>query len=918
MRRALFCLFLVAFLFYVPKVALAQQTGWPTPRIEAKPGTRWWWMGSAVDSVNLEYNLRQYSTAGMGTLEITPIYGVQGNEAAEIPFLSKKWMELYRYTISQANVDGMEIDMNNSTGWPFGGPSIDIKDAACKLLSSEYDVKGGKVVHLSVDVPDPKQKNFATLERLMAYSDKGKIVDISSMVVDGELVWKAPKGNWHLIAAFCGKTLQAVKRAAPGGEGYVLDYFSHNAVNNYLAYIADAFTSTSSPFPHAFFGDSYEVYGADWTPGLFDYFYKLRGYKLEDYLPEFLSETRSDVTSRVVADYRETLSDLLLQNFTSQWTSWAHNVGSTTRGQAHGSPGNLIDLYAAVDIPECEGFGLSDFGIKGLRKDSYTRRNDSDLSMLKYASSAAHIAGKPYTSSETFTWLTEHFRTSLSQCKPDLDLMFISGVNHVFFHGTTYSPKDDSWPGWKFYASIDMSPTNSIWRDAPAFFSYITRCQSFLEYGEPDNDFLLYLPVYDMWYEQEGRLLMFDIHKMKERTPRFIEAVNMIIGAGYDVDYISDKFIAETTCNNGQLITPGGKAYKALIIPHVRLINENTLRRLLILADEGAKIVFLGNYPEDVPGLRDLDKRRQEFASLLAELQNKGDCVILAPDLKPALDKTGVTPETLRRDFSLSYIRRSNESGHHYFISALTPNDVDTWVPLAVSATSAVLYNPMDGSCGKALLRRNDGQTEVYLQLKSGQSTILRTYDTDVEVAPYPYYEQAGGGVALDGEWEFRFIESEPQAVPVADKVSLGSWTNYDGQNTANTMGTALYTIRFTLPQEAEEWLLSLGDVRESARVRLNGQTIATLWAVPYECYIGEYLHPGENILEVEVTNLPANRIADMDRRGVKWRKFKDANVVTIDYRPGDYSQWEPVASGLLGPVKLIPLRSCANDLSDR
>lgn len=89
-----------------------------------------------------------------------------------------------------------------------------------------------------------------------------------------------------------------------------------------------------------------------------------------------------------------------------------------------------------MDIPECEGFGLTDFHIRRLRRDSLTRPNFSDISMLKYASSAAHIAGKPYTSSETFTWLTEHFRTSLSQCKPDMDLMFVSGVNHAFFHGT--------------------------------------------------------------------------------------------------------------------------------------------------------------------------------------------------------------------------------------------------------------------------------------------------------------------------------------------------------------------------------------------------------------------------------------------------------------------------------------------------
>ena len=122
--------------------------------------------------------------------------------------------------------------------------------------------------------------------------------------------------------------------------------------------------------------------------------------------------------------------------------------------------------------------------------------------MLKYAPSAAHICGKPYTSSETFTWLTEHFRTSLSQLKPDIDLMFCAGVNHMFFHGTCYSPKEDTWPGWKFYASIDMSPTNSIWRDAPYFMQYVERCQSFLQWGEPDNDFLVYLPVRDMWQKQ--------------------------------------------------------------------------------------------------------------------------------------------------------------------------------------------------------------------------------------------------------------------------------------------------------------------------------------------------------------------------------------------------------------------------------
>lgn len=546
----------------------AQVTSWPNINVEAKPATRWWWMGSAVDKENLTRNIKSYAEAGMGTLEITPIYGVQGNDANEIPFLSPQWMEMLRHTQSEAHRNGMQIDMNTGTGWPFGSPEVSLEDAASCLLISEYKLKGGERLRVKVEPEDKTQKAHAVLSRLMGFSDKGICLDLTLKVDSkGMLNWKASKGNWRLIAAFTGKTLQKVKRAAPGGEGYVMDHFSEKSVESYLARFDKAFSNSKVSYPHNFFNDSYEVYKADWTPRFFEEFALRRGYKLEEHLPEFLSEVRSDNTARIISDYRETMAELLQENFTKQWTEWAHSHGAKTRNQAHGSPGNLIDLYATVDVPECEGFGISDFNIKGLRKDSLTRSNDSDLSMLKYASSAAHIAGKPYISSETFTWLTEHFRTSLSQCKPDIDLMFVSGVNHAYFHGCTYSPKEAEWPGWKFYASIDMSPTNSIWKDAPSFFDYISRCQSFLQMGAPDNDFLLYLPIYDMWQEQDGRLLMFDIHKMSQRAPRFIEAVHRIYNAGYDVDYISDNFIRNAQCVDGKIVTSGGISFKALIIP---------------------------------------------------------------------------------------------------------------------------------------------------------------------------------------------------------------------------------------------------------------------------------------------------------------------------------------------------------------
>lgn len=838
---------------------------WPEVLPEAKPAARWWWLGSAVDKANLSYNIAEYARAGIGELEITPIYGVQGNDANEIPFLSDKWMDMYKHVVAEGERNGVIIDMNTGTGWPFGGPDVTPEQAAAKAIFKNVD---GKI----------------TME--------------------------------------VGRTKQMVKRAAPGGEGFVMDHFDKAAVEHYFKKFDEAFSRSGAPAPHNFFNDSYEVYGADWTPTLLAEFAKRRGYRLEDHFAEFIDESRPEVTTRIVADYRETLSELLLENFTRSWTRWAHSHGSKTRNQAHGSPANLIDTYAAVDIPEIEGFGLSQFHIKGLRQDSLTRKNDSEISMLKYASSAAHISGKPFTSSETFTWLTEHFRTSLSQCKPDLDLMFCSGVNHIFFHGITYSPKEAAWPGWRFYASIDMSPTNSIWSDAPAFFQYITRSQSFLQWGKPDNDFLVYLPVYDMWAEQPGRLLQFDIHHMAERAPRFIAAITQIVKSGYDVDYISDQFIRSTQCKNGNLITEGGAAYKAIIVPGANLMPVDVLQKLVNLARQGATVVFLENYPTDVPGYGQLAKRRAQFKSASAKLPaaktflvseshsvGKGR-VITGSDYAASLALCGIKPESMRINEGLHCIRRTNPTGHHYFISSLQPNGVDGWVALGKNAQSAMIFDPMTGKSGLAEVRQQNGETQIRLQLRSGESCIVQTFDAQTpSVAKWAYYQEQPISLSLDHGWTLSFVESTPAINGTFNIDQPKDWTSLNTKEALTNMGTGLYTLKFDLPAiKADDWMLDLGDVRESARVRINGQDAGCAWAVPYTLRVGELLKSGTNTIEVEVTNLPANRIAQMDRDGKKWRIFKEINVVDLNYKTTTYAHWQPLPSGLNGNVRLIPI----------
>ncbi len=871
------------------------QLAWPTAQPESKAGLRWWWPGSAVDDANIEWTMSQYASVGAGSVEITPIYGVQGNESHAIPFLSPQWMSALQKVEAEGKKDGILVDMNTGTGWPFGGPEVPIEEAACKVLfvidTVVVDRPTDQPVKVDIRLGDEKERRFARLNSVQAFpidvkGYKGHCVDMMGGVVDGQLEMLRLPGKWLIIAQYESRTRQQVKRAAPGGAGYVIDHFDKDAVRHYLDRFDRAFSSSATPWPHNFFNDSYEVYNANWTPTLLKEFKERRGYDLEKHFPELLGIDLpgNDKEKDVLSDYRETLSDLLLENFSQQWTAWAHSHGALTRNQAHGSPASLIDVYASVDVPEIEGFGLSEFNIRGLRRDSgFTRPNFSDVSMLKYASSAAHITGKPLVSSETFTWLTEHFRTSLSQMKPDLDLMFTCGVNHMFFHGTCYSPKEAAWPGWRFYASIDMSPNNSIWRDAPELMKYIERSQSFLQMGKPDNDFLVLVPLRDMWAKRHakgvsGLLMAFDIHKMAEKAPEFIQSILEIDSLGYDCDYISERILLGTTCQNGQLVTAAGTRYHGLIIPGTGKMPEQLRNHLNHLKAQGAHIIY------------GIDETAMQRAA---------------------------APEVMRARHGLRAIRRTNDTGHHYFIANLTLDDKAAWMPLTVPFRDAAWFDPLTGEINAAMVRGN----QVYVSLLSGQSRILQTFDAPLAVKPEKtlgdplMVPDSTETIDLTGmPWQLSFTEEAPVVGETFQLDRLRTWEGLGGA-AAVTMGTGVYSTTLKLDKKLarKHWMIDLGDVRESARVYVNGDYVGCVWCVPFMLDLGNRLRKGNNEIRIEVTNLPANRIADLDRRGQKWRIMEEINVVDLNYNKTTYENWAPVPSGLNSSVRLHELRKNEN-----
>lgn len=918
---------LLLFSFFQAISQEIEKSPWPKSTNITQPWSRWWWMGSAVDKPNLKRSLIDFQNAGIGGVEITPIYGVKGEENNFIYYLSPKWLDMLDYTIHISDSLKMQVDMVLGTGWPYGGSHVTLPHAATKLIVEKYRVKKNETFKHNITV-NAKEKNPAVLLYVAAYGGDGSIIDLTNAVKNKKtdkglegaaikipntlepnyLSWKAKKTDYTIYAVFSGKTGQQVKRAAPGGNGNTLDHYSAEALKAYITPFNEAFKGREGKI-RAIFNDSFEVYGTDFTPNFFEEFKNLRGYDLKNQLPLLLNETDNEEGNRVRSDYRQTISDLLLNKFDNSWTSWAHSKNFKTKLQAHGSPGNLIDLYASADIPECETFGSMPFDIPGLRRDKEDiREGDADPVMLKFSSSAAHISGKNLVSSETFTWLREHFKTALSQCKPEAEDLMLNGVNHIFLHGSTYSPNSAVWPGWQFYASVNFNANNTIWEDASSLFSYISNCQSLLQQGKSDNEILLYWPIFDAWdkYQKGTLFFQFKIHSLSEwlYDTSFYDTTKKLIKKGYATDFISDHFIAEAKVENGNIILSGGN-YKALIVPSCKKMPIQTLQKLIELKKAGATILFEG-MPESVPGFNDYKNQEQKIKKILSD----NSSLIVREDIFKALENKNIKPESLVNT-GLKFIRRDIGGEKIYYIVNHTKETIDDFIPIQIADKEVIILDPLTKEYGNAAVQKKDQNTFVKLKIEPGQSFFLKTEEIASQ-KKWTYYESDSKIFTLIGMWKITFDKGGPKLPQNKIVSTLESWTKLSPDAEAFS-GSATYTLQFENPNPSvKNWSLNLGDVRESAKIWINDEFIGTLWSVPYKMII-KNLKTGKNTLKIQVTNLPANRIRDMELKGQEWKIFYEINMVDKDYKKFDATKWNPMPSGLLGPVTLTPLKRKTN-----
>ena len=774
-----------------------EEPAWPAVTKEMRPWAYNWWMGCAADRAGLELQAKEFAEAGMGGYHVIPIYEAMEEKHPKVAFLSEEWTRLFNTAEETARARGLGVDLSMGCGWCFGGPWVSKEN-------------GGWHLARMWDGEKPKK-------------------------ADSRLLWEGKNGKGRRMALYSVPTGFKVKRPPESGKGLMIDPFSPDAMREHLKPFATALDRPGAVAPRAFYHDSYEYYGASWTPALFEAFKAKRGYDLRDHLSAFAGASGTkDEQLRLRHDYRETLSDLILDTFTI-WSDWCRKRGIITRNEAHGSPSNWLDFYALSDIPETEMFN-----------------KDRDILVSKFASSAAHVKGTRLVASESCTWINEHFNASLEEVKGFLDLLFLSGVNHMYYHGCCYSPADAAWPGWCFYASLEMNPRNPIWRDAPILNAWITRVQSLAQTSEPDEDALIYWTLHD-----------------------------------YSFDFISDRQLIA-------LAQQPKRKWNTIVIPDCETMPVETARSLAALAKKGYKIVFDGRRPADVPGLKDVEAGRAALAKALADI--------------PGADmKNAVRREPFNAKAGLAYTRfRRGDYTLYYVVNMSDKTTQGVFRPTA-KTVGAWLLDPMSGAIKPIAVK--DGAVE--LALEKGESVwVWCTPSGGPRSVAAERARIASSTITLNGPWTLTPVCGGPDLEKGWPRTmqTLTSWSRNDDGTENPFCGTVCYRTTFMLDVDGARKgaTLDLGRVCESARVSVNGVCAGLRIMPPYRVEIpAGMLKVGENVLEVEVTNVGANRIRDLDKRKVQWKIFSDINIVGRDYRPFDASKWPLRDSGLLGPVTL-------------
>ena len=765
--------------------------------------------------------------------------------------------------------------------------------------------------------------------------DQNKIINVTSYLKsDGTLEWSVPEGKWTIMR-FGMRNNGAVTRPAPyPGIGFECDKFDTTAFKNHFdAFIGKLFSVSNFKRASKEGGlfrlhmDSWEMGAQNWSDNFREEFKNRKGYDLLPFLPVYAGQIvgSEEISERFLWDMRVTAQELILENHAEYIKKLGQQYGLGLSIEPYDmTPCADLDLGAVADVPSCE-FWLKGYGF------------NSSFSCIE-ATSIAHVKGKPIVAAEAFTADSrEGYAAYPGFLKNQGDWAFAAGINQFIYHTFVHKAL-----GEHLRPGMTMGPYGVHWDRGQTWWSmvsdyhkYISRCSFVLQQGQTVADILYLTP--------EGAPHVF-------RPPHSAMEGNDTIPdrKEYNFDGCSPQMLSEASVKNHKIVFPGGASYQLLVMPIQKTMTPNLLAKIEELISTGANVIgippskspSLINYPKcDTEIKKNAEKIWGKTLSLKEiTIQNYGKGKIYwGGDLSHSSDnelypgyeavasilkEMGVAEDFKSSNGKIRYTHKKLKDGDIYFIANRTSDTFQTNCNFRVTEGSIELWDPLTGEIREiSQYKREKNHTIVPINFNAFQSYFI-VFDKNRKTPQSKSNSNFDKLVPLqqiEGEWNVSFDPSwggpEEAVFP-----SLSDWSKNEDEGIKYYSGTAIYRKKFNFNSNLNErkFYLHLGEVKNIARVKLNGKDLGVIWTAPWQVEITNALVEGANHLEIEVANLWINRLIGDEHfpdDGIKNGKWPEW-LVNKTPRPTKrftfstykfYTKDSPlVKSGLLGPVQLL------------
>lgn len=751
---------------------------------------------------------------------------------------------------------------------------------------NHFEQKAGFSVVTKVEelqTPETESENAIETAQVIDITDK--------MTEDGTLNWAAPEGKWNVIRMGYSLTGHQNSPASPEATGLEVDKlnleFVRKYFTNYLNQYKDATQGLMGEKGLKYIiTDSWEAGVSNWTDNMIEEFNKRNSYDIHPWLPVLTGKIvgSSEASEKFLWDYRNTLETMVAEYHYDELTKILKERGMGRYTESHEDRrafiGDGMDVKKNADIPMSATWTPG--GLGRSEAEGIDPRHESDI---RESASVAHIYGKKYVAAESLTAIGNSFAFDPARLKPTADFMLASGLNRFVIHTSVHQPVDDKIPG------LGLGP----------FGQWFTRHETWAEEAKPWMDYL----ARSSFMLQQGKFVADVIYiygQGSNLTSRFATEMPPV-PAGYNYDYLNAGAVPDLlTVKNNEIIA-GKMKYKVLVLDKsTQYMTLPVLKKIQELVNAGA--IVLGPKPIDTPSLND---DANEFKALADELWNNGKVhsvisieeFLLQQKIEPDFEYNNSTIKG-----KLDFVHRSLGKQEFYWVNTTANEEQDVQLSFRISGLKPELWNPIDGKISDVSYSMQNGRTNVSFTMTPVDAVFIvfrkKTSKKSHEL-PTPVETQLA---SLTGEWTVNF-QPDRGAPASATFAELSAWNENEDPGIKYFSGTAVYTKTIDIPQEwkaeGSDICLDLGDVKNLAKVFVNGKDLGVIWKKPFRISISDAVKPGSNELAIQVTDLWVNRLIGDAQPDAK----EKITYTTMSFYRADSPL---LTSGLLGPVEIIKI----------